>query len=397
MKGLTLRCKKGFIILTALLLSTIPTLSFAMGLGSVKVYSYLNDPLDAEIELLGMEDQEPDGIRVGLASNEDFEKSGTEISSVISQLKFGVEKVGNKMFASIKTDTPFKQPYLNIVVELSSLQGRILKTYSMLINPVPASGREKLGRANNPTAVSDTKSTNLHQFVTSPAVVAKMPNNKTLKSLKGNFKNNLQENLVITSKNIDENLRNLFEPDIKQEELVELPKIVGRMPVANDSVIESKVLPQSVPLIQTQEDIIDNSPTKLLQNVTDKETFKGMVWAGIATASLLVFSLFLITINLFKRKETIQFVVPGMSNSTGNKKSSKSNKPKAFVVQEKDRKKIIPTETFIKEMSLKLDLAKGYAHINDWDTAKELLEEVMAKGSDSDQREAQSIMAEFQA
>ncbi len=67
------------VILSSLLLSiffVVCNNSFAINLGDLKLYSYLNEPLNAEIILSNVDEIDTNNILVDLASPKDFMRSG---------------------------------------------------------------------------------------------------------------------------------------------------------------------------------------------------------------------------------------------------------------------------------------------------------------------------------
>ncbi|WP_455198107.1 type IV pilus assembly protein FimV, partial [Kaarinaea lacus] len=68
----------------------IPAVSHALGLGNIVMNSALNQPLDAEIELLSVQKGDLDNLSVRLGSTEDFERVGVIREFFYTQIKFEV-------------------------------------------------------------------------------------------------------------------------------------------------------------------------------------------------------------------------------------------------------------------------------------------------------------------
>jgi len=62
--------------------------SFALGLGSASVDSYLDQPLDVRVELISRSSDELQSITAGLASADDFELLGLSRSAITVPLDF---------------------------------------------------------------------------------------------------------------------------------------------------------------------------------------------------------------------------------------------------------------------------------------------------------------------
>ncbi|HVL00593.1 MAG TPA: hypothetical protein VM553_12315, partial [Dongiaceae bacterium] len=114
----------------------IPGLANALGLGEIKLNSALSEPLDAEIELVQVRELTGTEILPSLASSGDFESSGVERSQFLTDLKFEVtvnEK--GKSFIRVRSTKPVKEPFLNFLVEVNWPAGRLLREYTLFLDP----------------------------------------------------------------------------------------------------------------------------------------------------------------------------------------------------------------------------------------------------------------------
>lgn len=108
----------------------------ALGLGEATVKSALNQPLNAEIELLSVDDLTEREIITALASREEFLRSSVERTYFLSDLRFKVEKSpSGKSVIRITSARPVREPFLNFLVEVTWPTGRLLREYALLIDP----------------------------------------------------------------------------------------------------------------------------------------------------------------------------------------------------------------------------------------------------------------------
>lgn len=107
----------------------------ALGFGNIKLNSALNQPLDAEIELLSATPEEIKELTVSLASREAFMRAGVDRSGILSQIRFEVIKKGSKYFVTLKTQQAIREPFLNFLLEMNWKNGRMLREYTMLLDP----------------------------------------------------------------------------------------------------------------------------------------------------------------------------------------------------------------------------------------------------------------------
>lgn len=114
----------------------VPTTSLALGLGSIQVSTTLNQPLKADIELVGTSPSEVQGISVKLASPTLFQQVGIPRPGYLGNLQFKVERNGNgQPYIRVSTKGPIMQPFLDFLLELNWSGGRLLREYTVLLNP----------------------------------------------------------------------------------------------------------------------------------------------------------------------------------------------------------------------------------------------------------------------
>ena len=72
----------------AMLAMLIPAASYALGLGNITMNSALNQPLNAEIELLSVQRGDLNNLVVKLGSDEDFQRVGADRAFFLTKIKF---------------------------------------------------------------------------------------------------------------------------------------------------------------------------------------------------------------------------------------------------------------------------------------------------------------------
>ncbi len=114
----------------------VPSTMFGLGMGEVELDSYLNQPLDARIELLQTRGLSSSEIIANLASVSDFSAAGVDRSFFLSQLKFEiVQGSDGKSYLKVSSDRPVTEPYLNFLIEVQWPAGRLLREYTLLLDP----------------------------------------------------------------------------------------------------------------------------------------------------------------------------------------------------------------------------------------------------------------------
>ena len=111
-------------------------MAHALGLGEISLKSSLNQPLDAEIELLEVRDLGSNEVLPSLAAVEEFSKVGVDRPFFLTDLKFTpVLKANGKSVIRVTSSKPVREPYLNFLVEVLWPNGRLLREYTVLLDP----------------------------------------------------------------------------------------------------------------------------------------------------------------------------------------------------------------------------------------------------------------------
>lgn len=107
----------------------------ALGLGDIKLRSYLNQPLNADIAVTAAP-SDLGGAHVSLASPEAFTNAGIDRPDVLTGLNFKLEKgADGKTRIHVGSSTPIKEPFLDFIVQVSWSKGKLLREYTVLLDP----------------------------------------------------------------------------------------------------------------------------------------------------------------------------------------------------------------------------------------------------------------------
>ena len=121
-------------VLLALLL--LPGISHALGLGDVHLNSPLNAPLDAEIELVNATPEDLATLEAKLASKETFERYGLDWPQFMSTVTVTRDRSasGGQVLRIRSTET-VTEPFLTLLIEASWARGRLVREYTVLLDP----------------------------------------------------------------------------------------------------------------------------------------------------------------------------------------------------------------------------------------------------------------------
>ena len=122
------------ILLMSALMS--PSALFALGLGEIHLNSALNQPFDADIELVSATQEDLGALRAALANNETFAKYGLDRPAFLSDFTFRVFKGANgEDVLKVTSPRPVTEPFVTLLVEASWPRGRLLREYTVLLDP----------------------------------------------------------------------------------------------------------------------------------------------------------------------------------------------------------------------------------------------------------------------
>jgi pilus assembly protein FimV len=118
------------------LLFAMPMAAHAVGLGDIHLGSSLNQPLNADIELLGATSEELTQLRAGVASRELFARYGIDRPSFLGSLSFKVSKdAAGRNVLSVHSSEAISEPFVTFLVELSWPRGHLIREYTVLLDP----------------------------------------------------------------------------------------------------------------------------------------------------------------------------------------------------------------------------------------------------------------------
>ena len=145
------------LLLSATLLTLHSAGVFGLGLGKLELNSALNQPFNAEIDLVDTAGLEPEEIVPALAPLEDFNRYGVEFTYVLSDLRFKVRRhdLGG-LYLEVVSTNPIREPFFNFIVEVRWPNGKLLSEYTVLLDP-PILGEEGIASIQPAEAATTTQ------------------------------------------------------------------------------------------------------------------------------------------------------------------------------------------------------------------------------------------------
>ena len=144
--------------LIAALLPLFSPLTWGLGLGEITMKSHLNEPLQAEIELLDVQNLTSDDIKIRLATQQDFDLIGVDRAYFLTNIQFNIVVSGDDSRIILTTDQPLLEPFLDFLVETRWPAGRLLRSYTVLVDlPERASAERVSSYAQIAASESETQ------------------------------------------------------------------------------------------------------------------------------------------------------------------------------------------------------------------------------------------------
>jgi pilus assembly protein FimV len=108
---------------------------WAIGLGDIELDSALNQPLRAEISLLSATPDELGNLTVSLASSETFQRYGIDRPFYLQDIEFKIVSGADGAVVQLRSRQAITEPFLTFLVEASWPSGRLLREYTVLLDP----------------------------------------------------------------------------------------------------------------------------------------------------------------------------------------------------------------------------------------------------------------------
>ena len=110
--------------------------AWALALGRITVQSALGDPLRAEIDILDINAEEAASLKTTVALPEAFRAAGLEYNPALSGAQISLQRrADGRAFIRLSSDRAVTEPFVDLILEASWSSGRIVRDYTMLLDP----------------------------------------------------------------------------------------------------------------------------------------------------------------------------------------------------------------------------------------------------------------------
>src|SRR5690606_31780857 len=150
-----------------------PLAASALGLGDIELKSALNQPLQAEIGLVSATPEELEGLKISLASHETFRRYGLDRPDFLSGLQFTVARdAQGRNVIRVTSRESIAEPFVTMLIEASWPRGRLLREYTVLLDPPVLLPAPSVATAVSPPATRATDGTAIVRSEPRPAATS---------------------------------------------------------------------------------------------------------------------------------------------------------------------------------------------------------------------------------
>jgi len=129
------RCRKFLALITLVAGLVHSSQLLALGLGDLAVNSSLNEPLEATIELLGLDGLTSGQIQARLGSVDEFERANINRDFLIDDIQLEIIILSREQgILRLTSEEPVIEPFLSMVINVGWPTGRLMRDYTALID-----------------------------------------------------------------------------------------------------------------------------------------------------------------------------------------------------------------------------------------------------------------------
>ena len=134
-------------------LTLAATGSWAFGLGRMSVQSALGENLRAEIDVTSITPEEASSLRVRVAPPDAYRAAGVEYGAVLPGTQVSLaRRPDGRAYLRVVSDRVVMEPFVDVILELTWASGRLVREYTMLLDPPTARAAAAPAAAPAPVA-----------------------------------------------------------------------------------------------------------------------------------------------------------------------------------------------------------------------------------------------------
>ena len=110
--------------------------AMALALGRITVQSALGEGLRAEIDILDINPEEASSLRASIGAPEAFQRAGVDYNPAAASVQVSLQRrPDGRAYLRLSGDRVVNDPFLDLIIEASWSSGRLVRDYTLLIDP----------------------------------------------------------------------------------------------------------------------------------------------------------------------------------------------------------------------------------------------------------------------
>jgi pilus assembly protein FimV len=123
--------------------------AYALALGRITVQSALGEPLRAEIDIPQINAEEAASLKPTLAKSETFRAAGLEFNQALTSLQISLQRrADGRSYLRLVSDRTVSEPFIDLIIEANWSSGRIVRDYTVLLDPPKLAARSPVAPAS---------------------------------------------------------------------------------------------------------------------------------------------------------------------------------------------------------------------------------------------------------
>ncbi len=168
-----MRATPKFTLSMVALALALPGSAYALGLGKLTVDSALGQPLSARVDLTSASREEIDTLTARVADPTLYRQNNLTYQAALARARVAVETGADGVsYLRISSPVSVLEPYLDLIVEVSWASGRVVRDYTLLLDPPGVGGAttvEPVAPARQGTGAAAPASRRVPPAVAAPA------------------------------------------------------------------------------------------------------------------------------------------------------------------------------------------------------------------------------------
>lgn len=248
------------------------TSSHAFGLGKIELSSALNQPFKATIPVTALRPEEKGNLQVQLASGDEYIRAGIDRNYFLTQFKFEVIEDKSGARIEISSTQPVKEPFIDLLLTATAGQGRLIREYTVLLDPPKDLFIKPAVKAPVKSEVSTPSTSTNVAPTTSNSYVAPTTASKASKSYDGStYKTSRNDTLwkvALETKQSDASVHQMMmallneNPDAFRNQNINGLKAGKTLTIPSETVVKSLTNSQAIAAVSEQNTLWKNRNVK---------------------------------------------------------------------------------------------------------------------------------------